>query len=133
LRGNLDRGLAAPPEAEPGTLTVYSAKEGQAAVDGDGFNSPFARAFMTELKVPGRDVRRMFDDVSDDVIETTSKRQQPFIYGWLPGKRDFFFVAGKFGRLSGTEARSVRTVINHQKSIGTMHRSAIVLAAASRQ
>jgi len=27
-RGATDRGLAAPPEAEPGTLVVYSAKEG---------------------------------------------------------------------------------------------------------
>jgi tetratricopeptide (TPR) repeat protein len=95
LRGNLDRGLAAPPETKPGTLVVYSAKEGQAAVDGDGINSPFALAFVTELKVPGRDVRRMFDFVRDDVLEATSKRQQPYTYGSLPASRDFFFVAGK--------------------------------------
>jgi len=50
---------------------------------------------VKRLKTPGREVRRMFDDVSDDVIEATSKRQQPFMYGRLPGKRDFFFVAGK--------------------------------------
>jgi tetratricopeptide (TPR) repeat protein len=93
LRGSLDRGLAPPPETEPGTLVVYSAKEGEAAVDGDGVNSPFAQAFVTRLKTPGREVRRMFDDVSDDVIEATGKRQQPFMYGRLPGKRDFFFVA----------------------------------------
>jgi tetratricopeptide (TPR) repeat protein len=95
LRGSLDRGLAAPPEAEPGTLVVYAAKEGQAAVDGDGVDSPFAQAFVKRLKTPGREVRRMFDDVSDDVFEATGKRQQPFMYGRLPGKRDFFFVAGK--------------------------------------
>jgi tetratricopeptide (TPR) repeat protein len=95
LRSGLDRGLAAPPEAEPGTLIVYSAKEGEAAVDGDGVNSPFALAFTTRLKMPGREVRRVFDDVSDDVIEATGKRQQPFMYGRLPGKRDFFFVAGR--------------------------------------
>ncbi len=95
LRGSLDRGLAAPPETEPGTLVVYSAKEGQAAVDGDGVNSPFARAFVARLKEPGRDVRRMFDDVRDDVLEATSKRHQPYTYGSVPGRRDFFFVAGK--------------------------------------
>lgn len=53
LRGSLDRGLAAPPEADQGTLTVYSAKEGQGAVDGDGVNSPFALAFVARLKVRG--------------------------------------------------------------------------------
>jgi tetratricopeptide (TPR) repeat protein len=36
-----------------------------------------------------------FDDVRDDVLEATRNRQQPFIYGRLPGKRDFFFVAGR--------------------------------------
>jgi uncharacterized caspase-like protein len=95
LRGSLERGLAAPPEAEPGTLIVYSAKEGEAAVDGDGVNSPFAQAFVKRLKTPGREVHRMFDDVSDDVIAATGKRQQPFIYRRLPGSRDFFFVAGR--------------------------------------
>jgi tetratricopeptide (TPR) repeat protein len=94
LRGSLDRGLAAPPETEPGTLVVYSAKEGQAAVDGDGVNSPFALAFVARLKVPGREVRRMFDEVRDDVLNSTGKRQQPYTYGSLPGSRDFFFVAG---------------------------------------
>ena len=95
LRGSLDRGLAAPPEAEPGTLVVYSAKEGQAAVDGEGVNSPFALAFVTQLKKPGREVQRMFDDVRDDVLEATNSRQQPYKYGSLTGKRDFFFVAGQ--------------------------------------
>jgi tetratricopeptide (TPR) repeat protein len=95
LRGSLDRGLAAPPEAVPGTLVVYSAREGQAAVDGDTVNSPFALAFVARLKVPGREVRRMFDEVRDDVLNATGQRQQPYTYGSLPGSRDFFFVAGK--------------------------------------
>ncbi len=95
-RSGNDRGLAPPPEPEPGTLVVYSAKDGQIATDNiDGANSPFARAFAAELKVPGREVRRQFDYVRDDVLEATNKRQQPFTYGSLPGRRDFFFVAGK--------------------------------------
>jgi uncharacterized caspase-like protein len=96
LRGSLDRGLRPPPETVPGTLVVYSAKEGQAAVDDvGGDNSPFALAFVAGLRKAGREVRRMFDDVRDDVLEATDNRQQPFAYGSLPGKRDFFFVAGK--------------------------------------
>jgi tetratricopeptide (TPR) repeat protein len=93
-RGGLSRGLAPPPEMAPGTLVVYSAKEGETAADNaDGANSPFARAFVAELKVPGLEVRRVFDNVRDDVIEATRRRQQPFTYGSLPGRRDFFFVA----------------------------------------
>jgi hypothetical protein len=93
-RGSNDRGLAPPPEAEPGTLIVYSAKDGEVAADDvDGVNSPFARAFVAALKVPGREVRRLFDDVRDDVLEATNKRQQPYTYGSLPARRDFYFVA----------------------------------------
>jgi len=90
-RGAIDRGLAAPTETEAGTLVVYSAKEGEVAEDGNGVNSPFALAFVTELKVPGLEVRRVFDNVRDDVIEATHKRQQPFTYGSLPGRRVFIF------------------------------------------
>jgi tetratricopeptide (TPR) repeat protein len=90
------RGLAPPPESAPGTLIVYSAKEGDvAADDAGGVNSPFARAFVDQLKVPGREVRRLFDYVRDEVMDATGKRQQPFTYGSLPGKRDFYFVAGR--------------------------------------
>jgi hypothetical protein len=93
-RGSNDRGLAPPPEAEAGTMVVYSAKDGEVAADDvDGVNSPFARAFVAELKVPGREVRRLFDYVRDDVLEATNNRQQPFTYGSLPGRRDFYFVA----------------------------------------
>jgi uncharacterized caspase-like protein len=95
-RGATERGLAPPPETEPGTLVVYSAKEGEIAEDDiDGSNSPFARAFVAQLKVPGREVRRLFDYVRDDVLLATNKRQQPFTYGSLPGARDFYFMAGK--------------------------------------
>jgi hypothetical protein len=89
LRSPTDRGLAPPPEdTEPGTMVVYSAKEGEVAAD----DSAFARAFVAELKVPGREVRRLFDYVRDAVLRDTNKRQQPFTYGSLPGDRDFFFA-----------------------------------------
>jgi hypothetical protein len=93
-RGSTDRGLAPPPEPEAGTMVVYSAKDGEVAADDvDGVNSPFARAFVAELKVPGREVRRLFDNVRDDVLDATNNRQQPFTYGSLSGRRDFYFVA----------------------------------------
>jgi hypothetical protein len=57
VRTATDRGLAPPPETDAGTLVVYSAKDGDVAADDvGGANSPFALAFMAEMKVPGREV-----------------------------------------------------------------------------
>jgi carboxymethylenebutenolidase len=95
-RSATDRGLAPPPEPEAGTLIAYSAKDGQVAADDvDGSNSPFARAFVTELRKPGLEVRRLFDLIRDDVMDATGRRQQPYTYQSLSGRREFFFVAGK--------------------------------------
>jgi tetratricopeptide (TPR) repeat protein len=95
-RSAADRGLAPPPEPEAGTLVAYSAKDGQVAADGaDDVNSPFARAFIAQLKVPGLEVRRLFDFVRDDVLEATGRRQQPFTYQSLPGRKEYFFVSAK--------------------------------------
>ncbi len=91
---SIGRGLASI-EPESGTLVVYAAKHGETALDGDGGNSPFATAFMKNIQTPGLEVRRMFDFVRDDVLDMTSRRQQPFSYGSVSGRQEFFFVAGK--------------------------------------
>jgi uncharacterized caspase-like protein len=94
-RGSLARGLTSPKEEAPGTLIVYSAKDGELADDGDvNGNSPFARAFVNQIKVPGRELRHLFDYVRDDVQRLTGNRQQPFTYGSLPSGQDFYFVPG---------------------------------------
>ena len=91
---SIGRGLASI-EPESGTLVVYAAKHGETALDGDGANSPFATAFMKNIQTPGLEVRRMFDFVRDDVLDMTSRRQQPFSYGSVSGRQEFFFVAGR--------------------------------------
>lgn len=48
-------------EPEAGTLVVYAAKDGQQALDGNEGNSPFALAFVKNVKTPGLEVRRLFD------------------------------------------------------------------------
>jgi hypothetical protein len=45
--------------------------------------------------VPGRELRRLFDYVRDDVLHDTNARQQPWTYGSLPSGEDFFFVSGR--------------------------------------
>ena len=87
-------GLAAI-EPEAGTLVVYAAKDGQQAADGDGIDSPFTLAFVKNVQTPGLEVRRLFDFVRDDVMVTTKRRQQPFSYGSISGRQDFYFVSTK--------------------------------------
>lgn len=91
---SVSRGLAQV-EPDAGTLVVYAAKHGETALDGDGGNSPFAAAFVKNMQTPGVEVRRLFDNVRDDVLETTKRRQQPFSYGSISGRQDFYFVAGR--------------------------------------
>jgi tetratricopeptide (TPR) repeat protein len=82
-------------EPEAGFMVVYAAKHGETALDGDSLNSPFAIALAREIKVPKIEVRRLFDIVRDEVWKATNRQQQPFTYGSLPGREDFYFVAEK--------------------------------------
>ena len=74
------------------TLVVYSAKHGQMALDGEGANSPFAIALVQRLATPGVEINKLFRLVRDDVMEATAGRQEPYTYGSLPAREDFFFV-----------------------------------------
>jgi tetratricopeptide (TPR) repeat protein len=74
------------------TLVVYAAKHGQVALDGEGGNSPFAVAVVQRLATPDVEINKLFRLVRDDVMEATAGRQEPFTYGSLPGREDFFFV-----------------------------------------
>ncbi len=81
-------------EKVPGSmLLVYSARQGQVALDGEGLNSPFAIAVAQRLATPGVEINKIFRLVRDDVMEATAGRQEPYSYGSLPGSEDFFFVA----------------------------------------
>jgi uncharacterized caspase-like protein len=82
-------------KASSGTLVFFAAKEGQAALDGDGDDSPFAVAMLQRIATPGVEIGKIFRLVRDDVMEATAGRQEPFVYGSLPGNEDFYFVAAK--------------------------------------
>jgi hypothetical protein len=49
-------------------------------------------AFVNDIQVPGVEVRRLFDNVRDDVMDMTRRRQQPYSYGSVPGRQDFYFT-----------------------------------------
>jgi uncharacterized caspase-like protein len=73
-------------------LSLYAAKHGQYALDGEGKNSPFVAALTQRITMPGIEVTKLFRLVRDDVLEVTAGRQEPYIYGSVPGREDFFFV-----------------------------------------
>ncbi|MBU6461155.1 MAG: caspase family protein [Bradyrhizobium sp.] len=89
-----DRGLA-PIRIDHSTLVFFAAKEGQAALDGDGNDSPFAVAMIQRLATPGVEINTLFRLVRDDVMEATAGRQEPYVYGSLPEREQFYFVAGR--------------------------------------
>jgi tetratricopeptide (TPR) repeat protein len=87
---SIGRGLARI-EPEGGTVVVYSAKEGQVAIDGSGRNSPFLLALLDQIKKPNIEINKLFRLVRDEVLTKTNHRQEPFVYGSLPAE-DFYFV-----------------------------------------
>jgi len=53
----------------------------------------FAVAVVQRIATPGVEINKVFRLVRDDVMEATAGLQEPYTYGSLPGKEDFFFVA----------------------------------------
>jgi uncharacterized caspase-like protein len=87
---SIGRGLARV-EPEGATLVVYAARDGQIAYDGDGQNSPFVTALTKRIAEPNLEINKLFRLVHDDVLAATDRRQEPYVYGALPGE-DFYFV-----------------------------------------
>ncbi|WP_322867365.1 caspase family protein [Aquicoccus sp. G2-2] len=85
--GRSTRGVGglAPPSPDRGTLVAFAARDGNVALDGEGDNSPFAMALMDKMKQPGLEISLMFRAVRDEVLKSTSNRQEPHTYGSLSG------------------------------------------------
>jgi tetratricopeptide (TPR) repeat protein len=91
-RSLLKQGLAEP-SVDKGTLVVYAAKDGEAALDGEGgIHSPFAKALIEQLPARNVEIGMMFRQVRDAVLRDTKNKQEPHFYGSLSGVP--FFLAG---------------------------------------
>jgi uncharacterized caspase-like protein len=72
-------------------MVAYAARGGQVAFDGaPGQRSPYVSALLKHMKTPRLDIGLMFRRVTDEVLNVTGKKQQPFIYGAPPGESLFF-------------------------------------------
>jgi tetratricopeptide (TPR) repeat protein len=75
---------AAPFEA-PGLILAFSARRGQAALDGKT-HSPFAEALLASLDKPGADLEAVLAATAEHVKAATRDQQSPEIYGLAYGK-----------------------------------------------
>ena len=66
-------------------LVIYAAAPGQVAQDGDGGNSPFAKALAQRLTQPGLAVQLLPGAVRDDVLAATGGTQRPYQGGSVTG------------------------------------------------
>jgi uncharacterized caspase-like protein len=72
--------------ADSGTLIAFATSPGDSALDGEGENSPYAKALIDHFGDQGREIRLMFGSVADSVQEATCKKQLPWISSPLGGK-----------------------------------------------
>ncbi len=86
---SLGRGLANV-EPERGTLVAFAARDGQVADDGDGKHSPYTRALLEHIEKNKLEVSLLFRKVRDSVLKRTGRRQEPYVYGSLPGDELYF-------------------------------------------
>jgi hypothetical protein len=92
---SLGRGLAQVEVLSSDTLVAFAAKHGSTAGDGEGSNSPYTSALLKHLTTPGLDLRLALGRVRDEVLKSTSSKQEPFVYGSLGGAEIPLVAAGK--------------------------------------
>jgi uncharacterized caspase-like protein len=67
-------------------LIAYATQSNMVAADGTGRNSPFTRALLQELQVPGLEVGALFRHVTRDVNQETQGQQTPEVSVSLLGE-----------------------------------------------
>jgi uncharacterized caspase-like protein len=82
------RGLAVAPKVR-GALIAYSTSPDDVAEDGQGRNSPYAKALLQHMQAPGMAIEQMFKQVRIAVEQETNGKQTPWELSSLIG--DFYF------------------------------------------
>ncbi len=80
--------------APEGTLISFATQPGNVAADGSGPDGPFAMALSDEMRQPGLDIFRLFNDVGLKVKHETQGAQQPWVSS-SPIDGDFFFTSAE--------------------------------------
>jgi 6-phosphogluconolactonase (cycloisomerase 2 family)/uncharacterized caspase-like protein len=90
-----DKGLTIVTVKVPESVIVYATDPGSTAADGTGRNSPFTKAFLENMDVPGQDITGMLKRVTSKVRSDTDGKQTPWVSTNLT--RDFTFKSASTG------------------------------------
>ena len=82
----INRGLTVVSNQPADSIIVYATSAGSTAADGTGRNGLFTRHLLTQLKVPGHDVKEVFDLTGEAVSRESNRQQIPAIYSQYFGK-----------------------------------------------
>jgi len=77
---NLTRGLSIVTQLPKGSILVYAAGAGQAALDGTGRNGLFTAHLLRHIRTPGIEVKEVFNRTREDVINTSNSAQVPALF-----------------------------------------------------
>ncbi|MCL2270072.1 MAG: SUMF1/EgtB/PvdO family nonheme iron enzyme [Treponema sp.] len=80
------RGLTVVSNQPADSIVVYATSAGSTAADGTGRNGLFTSHLLTLLRVPGLDVKEVFDHVGAAVSHASDRKQIPAIYSQYFGK-----------------------------------------------
>ncbi len=109
------RGLAIVTNAPSGTFISYSTGAGQVASDGEGKNSPYARALLENIAKPGLTINKVFMNVRSKVKKETG--QIPWELSSLEG--DFYFIPGSPEKSVAMVPSGRATVKREESSVST--------------
>lgn len=82
---SIGRGLAQMEPVNADTLIAFAAKAGTTALDGASGNSPYTLAIAKHITTRDLDIRIALGRIRDEVLRSTNKMQEPFLYGSLGG------------------------------------------------
>ena len=100
------RGLAIVEKSPKDTLIAYSTSPNQVAIDGSGRNSPYTKALLDNMTIPGMPIEQVFKKVRNSLDKVTGGKQVPWYISSLG--RDFYFMTGS-AKLVTDGAESVMT------------------------
>lgn len=89
------RGLARV-SAPSGSYIAYATSPGAVALDGQGGNSPYARALSRAIATPGLTIEQVFKQTRASVQAATNRQQTPWETSSITG--EFYFLQGRAGK-----------------------------------
>ena len=103
---SITRGLAIVEKSPKDTLIAYSTSPNQVAIDGSGRNSPYTKALLDNMTIPGLPIEQVFKKVRNNLDNVTGGKQVPWYISSLGG--DFYFNTEKVKALEFSKLEQIK-------------------------